>query len=141
MIANLVLIPAASPALGIFGPGYADQATTALHIMALGVFPLTFKTHYVAIHRVQRRLGAALPIVWGGTLLELGGGAARRDPGWPHRSRLGLARGPVRGGTRDEQGRDSRPACPTRRGAPRPVPAGEELVAITSLDAPTFERP
>ncbi len=30
---------------------------------------------------------------------------------------------------------------PDRRDAPRPVPAGEELVAITSLDAPTFERP
>jgi Na+-driven multidrug efflux pump len=75
-IANLVLIPAAAPALQVFGQGYADQATAALHILALGVFPLTVKTHYVAIHRVQRRLGSALPIVWCGTALELGGGAA-----------------------------------------------------------------
>jgi O-antigen/teichoic acid export membrane protein len=75
VIANLVLIPAAGPALEIFGQSYADQATTALHVLALGVFPLTVKTHYVAIHRVQGRLGSALPIVWGGTLLELGGGA------------------------------------------------------------------
>ena len=74
LLANLVLVPGASPALQIFGQDYADQATTALHILALGVFPMTIKTHYVAIHRVQRRLRPALPIVWGGTLLELGGG-------------------------------------------------------------------
>jgi O-antigen/teichoic acid export membrane protein len=75
LIANLVLVPGAHPALQVFGQDYADQATTALHILALGVFPMTIKTHYVAIHRVQRRLRPALPIVWGGTLLELGGGA------------------------------------------------------------------
>lgn len=75
VLANLVLLPAAAPLLGLFGTAYADQATTLLHIMALGVFPLTIKTHYVAIHRLQRRLAAALPIVWAGTLLELGGGA------------------------------------------------------------------
>jgi O-antigen/teichoic acid export membrane protein len=75
VIANLVLIPAAGPALQVFGQSYADQATTALHVLALGVFPLTVKTHYVAIHRVERQLRTALPIVWAGTLLELGGGA------------------------------------------------------------------
>jgi O-antigen/teichoic acid export membrane protein len=75
LAANLVLIPGASPLLQLFGSAYAEQATTLLHIMALGVFPLTVKTHYVAIHRLQRRLGTALPIVWAGTLLELGGGA------------------------------------------------------------------
>lgn len=75
VLANLVLLPAAAPLLNLFGTAYADQATTLLHIMALGVFPLTIKTHYVAIHRLQRRLGTALPVVWAGTLLELGGGA------------------------------------------------------------------
>ena len=29
----------------------------------------------MAIHRIERRLATALPVVWGGTLLELGGGA------------------------------------------------------------------
>ncbi len=71
--ANLFLIPAAAPILEIFGSSYAEQGATPLHILALGVFPLTFKTLYVAVHRVQRRLGRALPIVWGGTLLELAG--------------------------------------------------------------------
>lgn len=75
VLANLALIPAASPALHLFGAAYADQATTLLQLMALGVFPLTIKTHYVALRRLQRRLTTALPIVWAGTLLELGGGA------------------------------------------------------------------
>ena len=140
VIANLVLLPAASPALGIFGQGYADQATTALHIMALGVFPLTFKTHYVAIHRVQRRLGAALPIVWAGTLLELGGGAAGAILG----GLTGVAWGWLAGLCVEGlvMSRDViRGLRPDKSDAPRPVPTGEELVAITSLDAPTFERP
>jgi O-antigen/teichoic acid export membrane protein len=76
LAANLVLLPAAGPVLQLFGSSYSDQATTILHIMALGVFPLTFKTHYVSIHRMQRRLRAALPVVWAGTVLELSGGAA-----------------------------------------------------------------
>jgi O-antigen/teichoic acid export membrane protein len=75
ILANLVLIPAAGPILEIFGAGYAETATSALHILALGIFPLTVKTHYVAIHRVRRTLRRALPIAWAGTVLELGGGA------------------------------------------------------------------
>lgn len=75
ILANLVLIPAAGPILEIFGAGYAETATTALHVLALGIFPLTVKTHYVAIHRVRRTLRRALPIAWAGTVLELGGGA------------------------------------------------------------------
>lgn len=75
VLANLVLVPGAAPILEVFGESYADVATTPLHILALGVFPLTIKTHYVAIHRVRRTLGRALPVAWAGTLLELGGGA------------------------------------------------------------------
>jgi O-antigen/teichoic acid export membrane protein len=89
LIANLVLIPAASPILGVFGHTYSDQAAMPLHILALGTLPLAFKTHYVALRRVQRRLGTALPVVWGGTLLELGGGAIGASLG----GLLGLACG------------------------------------------------
>lgn len=74
LAANLVLIPTASPVLRIFGQGYADIATGSLHVLALGAFPLTVKTHYIAIHRVRRTLSQALPIAWAGTALELGGG-------------------------------------------------------------------
>ena len=73
--ANLVLLPGAEPLLSLFGADYAEDATSLLHLMALGVFPLTIKTHYVALRRLERRLGTALPVVWAGTALELGGGA------------------------------------------------------------------
>jgi O-antigen/teichoic acid export membrane protein len=73
LLANLVLLFAAPLILGVFGSTYADDGTTPLHILALGVFPLTFKTLYVSVHRVQQRIAVALPIVWGGTFLELCG--------------------------------------------------------------------
>jgi O-antigen/teichoic acid export membrane protein len=140
VIANLVLIPAAFPALAIFGQSYADQATTALHIMALGVFPLTVKTHYVSIHRVERRLGTALPIVWGGTVLELGGGAVGAIMG----GLTGVAWGWLAGLCVEGLVMSSdvlRGLRPDRAKAPRPVEAADELAALTALDAPTFERP
>ncbi len=74
IVANLVLLVAGGWILGIFGDTYTD-ATNALHVMALGVFPLAIKVHYVAVQRVNRRLRTALPIVWAGTVLELAGGA------------------------------------------------------------------
>jgi O-antigen/teichoic acid export membrane protein len=140
LLANLVLVPAASPILQIFGQSYADQGTLPLHILALGVFPLTFKTHYVAIHRVERRLGSALPIVWGGTLLELGGGALGAILGglsgvaWGWLAGLcieALVMGPdvIRG------------LYSARSRGPRAADTDQELAALTALDAPTFERP
>jgi O-antigen/teichoic acid export membrane protein len=74
LLANLFLVFAAAPILEVFGTSYAEGGgTTTLHLLALGVFPLTFKTLYVSVHRVTRRIGPALPIVWGGTVLELAG--------------------------------------------------------------------
>ena len=73
ILANLILVPGAVPILEVFGSSYAEQGASTLHILVLGVFPLTFKTLYVSVHRVQRKLGSALPIVWGGTILELVG--------------------------------------------------------------------
>jgi O-antigen/teichoic acid export membrane protein len=81
VLGNIVLVPAANPLLSIFGSDYAAGATTTLHILALGVFAETVRTHYVAIHRVERRIGTALPIVWGGTLLEVAGGAIGAELG------------------------------------------------------------
>jgi O-antigen/teichoic acid export membrane protein len=71
LFANLLLIPLARPLLEVFGTTYAEQGAPTLHILALGVFPLAFKTLYVSVRRVSRRLGPALPVVWAGTLLEL----------------------------------------------------------------------
>ena len=139
VIANLVLIPAAFPALQIFGQGYADQATMALHLLALGVFPLTVKTHYVAIHRVQRRLGTALPIVWGGTLLELGGGAVGAIAG----GLTGVALGWLAGLCIEAlvMGSDVFRGLRPERTAPRGVGPTEELAPLAGRDAPIFERP
>ena len=136
VIANLVLIPAASPVLQVFGQSYADQATAALHILALGVFPLTLKTHYVAIHRVERRLRTALPIVWGGTLLELGGGAVGALAG----GLTGVACGWL-GGLCVEglvMGKDVLSGLRADRmdGSHR-VKAQEEPATLAALDAPT----
>lgn len=138
LLANLVLIPGASPALQIFGHDYADQATTALHILALGVFPMTIKTHYVSIHRVQRSLRPALPIVWGGTLLELGGGAAGAIAG----GLTGVAWGWLAGMCIEAlvMSRDVIHGMrPERMDLPPPVEPREERAAL-ALDAPTFER-
>jgi O-antigen/teichoic acid export membrane protein len=140
LIANLVLIPAASPILGTFGHAYSDQATMPLHILALGALPLAFKTHYVAIRRVHRRLGTALPVVWGGTLLELGGGAIGASLG----GLLGLALGwlaglcveaLVMGG---DVLRAVRPGPQKRPDATEPQAVLE--VEAADLDAAAFER-
>lgn len=139
LLANLFLLPGASPALVVFGHGYAAEATAALHFLALGVFPLTFKTHYVAVHRVERRLRAALPVVWAGTALELGGGAVGAIVGGLTGVALGwlaglclealvMARDVLRGLRLD------------RADVPPELVAKEELPALPALDVPTLER-
>jgi O-antigen/teichoic acid export membrane protein len=75
-ISNLVLLVLGTPLLEIFGSSYASQATGTLHVLALDIFPSTILTHYVALRRIQRRLATALPVVWGGALLQLAGGVA-----------------------------------------------------------------
>jgi Na+-driven multidrug efflux pump len=66
-----VLLISAYQVLRLFGSVYAEQAGWSLRILALGVFPLIIKVHYVAICRVHGRVaGAALRMAAGG-LLEL----------------------------------------------------------------------
>jgi O-antigen/teichoic acid export membrane protein len=74
-LANLVLIPAAGPMLEIFGRQYADAATTPLHILALGVFGDTVRMHFIAVHRVEKRIGSGLPVIWLATVLEISAAA------------------------------------------------------------------
>jgi Na+-driven multidrug efflux pump len=75
-ISNLVLLVLGGPLLEIFGSSYASEATSTLHILALDIFPSVILTHYVALRRIQRRLATAVPVVWGGALLQLAGGVA-----------------------------------------------------------------
>jgi O-antigen/teichoic acid export membrane protein len=68
---NVGLLLVGTRILGIFGPSYAHHASATLHVLALGVFPETIKAHYLSIRRLQRRVVSAVPIVVGGTVLEL----------------------------------------------------------------------
>ena len=68
---NLALLVAGGPILSLFGAGYEQGALATLHILALGVFPETIKAHYLSISRVQRRIPQSMPLVIGGTALEL----------------------------------------------------------------------
>ncbi|MGC1166119.1 MAG: MATE family efflux transporter [Solirubrobacterales bacterium] len=73
LVVNLVLLVAAGPILSLFGSSYEQDALLPLQILALGVFPETIKAHFLSISRVERRIAATIPLVIGGTVLELGG--------------------------------------------------------------------
>jgi Na+-driven multidrug efflux pump len=74
VVSNLALLVLGTPLLEIFGSSYANEASGALHVLAIDIFPSTVLTHYVALRRIERRLPGALPIIWGGALLQVGGG-------------------------------------------------------------------
>lgn len=67
---SLVLFVAAEPILSIFGDGYTSDAWV-LRLLALATFPLTVKTHYLAITRIYRRMRSSMALVWVGTMAEL----------------------------------------------------------------------
>jgi len=82
VISNLTLLVLAKPLLGIFGSSYASEATSTLRILALDIFPSTVLSHFVALRRIQRRLGSALPVIWGGAMVQVGGGLEGVAIGW-----------------------------------------------------------
>jgi O-antigen/teichoic acid export membrane protein len=61
--------------LGIFGPVYAAQGAWTFRIMALGVFPLMIKDHFVAVSRVNGTIRATALVAALGSALELGAAA------------------------------------------------------------------
>lgn len=64
------------PILSLFGPTYEQHALATLQILTLGVFPETIKAHFLSITRVERRIAQTMPLVIGGTALELCGAVA-----------------------------------------------------------------
>jgi O-antigen/teichoic acid export membrane protein len=62
--------------LGIFGAAYAEQGAWTLRIMALGVFPLIIKDHFVAVSRVNKTIPRTAVVAALGSALELGAAAA-----------------------------------------------------------------
>ena len=74
VISNLTLLVLGGPLLEVFGSTYATEATPTLHVLALDIFPSTILSHFIALRRIERRLATAVPIVWGGALLQVAGG-------------------------------------------------------------------
>lgn len=72
VVLNLALLVAGGPILSLFGASYEQEALAPLQILALGVFPETIKAHFLSISRVERRIPQTIPLVIGGTVLELG---------------------------------------------------------------------
>lgn len=56
----------------MFGSIYADQATTTLRILAVSIFPIIIKTHYVAVSQIFGRMIKAAKLIAVGSILELG---------------------------------------------------------------------
>lgn len=71
LAANLVVFIGGGLALGLYGGDYASEATWPLRIIGIGVIPLIVKDHWVALRRIAGRLGGAIPLIVGGSLLEL----------------------------------------------------------------------
>ncbi|HEY0754633.1 MAG TPA: zinc ribbon domain-containing protein [Ktedonobacteraceae bacterium] len=70
--ANLVLQVGANLLLNIFNPAYAANASGCLRVLALAVFPIIIKSHYLAICRVYDRSKQIIAPTAIGTILELG---------------------------------------------------------------------
>ena len=70
----VVVAQVAAPlVLRIFGPGYAENGTTALRLLVLVGPAYVIKDHYVAIRRAQGRLGHAAKVMAAGTCVEAAG--------------------------------------------------------------------
>lgn len=75
-VSGAVVWLGAEQILGIFGPEYAAQGGWALRVMALGVFPLIIKDHFVAVRRVGGSIPRTAVAAALGSLAELGAAAA-----------------------------------------------------------------
>jgi O-antigen/teichoic acid export membrane protein len=71
IVANIAIFGGAALILRPFGVAYADAAAWPLRIIALGVFGLIIKDHYVALCRINSRLTGAIPLIVIGSVAEL----------------------------------------------------------------------
>jgi O-antigen/teichoic acid export membrane protein len=71
LAAIVVTLFAADWLLGVFGGRYAAEASSTLRILVLAVIPIVVKTHFVALARVRRQVGAASIAVATGAGVEL----------------------------------------------------------------------
>ncbi|HLZ57934.1 MAG TPA: oligosaccharide flippase family protein [Ktedonosporobacter sp.] len=71
ILANLVIQLFPQLILSIFGKSYAQEASWCLRILALAVFPLIIKNHYISVCRIHDRISSAMVGMIPGGLLEL----------------------------------------------------------------------
>lgn len=57
--------------LHFFGAGYAEQATWCLRILALSIFPLTVKYHFIALVRISEQIEGTAAFMLLGSALEV----------------------------------------------------------------------
>jgi len=90
LLANCLFQFGSKQVLGLFGHVYAEQASWCLRILCLGAFPLIIKYHYVALCRIQNRMGRAVLPLAISAFFELGmaalgarlGGLSGLSLGW-----------------------------------------------------------
>jgi len=71
-LAAVALFIVAYPMMRIFGITYAEQATSTLRILAVSIFPLIIKTHYVSVSQIYGRMVKAARLMAFGCILEVG---------------------------------------------------------------------
>lgn len=59
--------------LSLFGATYGKEASMCLRMLAVGLFPLIIKQHYLAIGRVKQQVGRTIPLTLLGGILEISG--------------------------------------------------------------------
>jgi O-antigen/teichoic acid export membrane protein len=70
-LAAAILIVGAGPILTVFGHAYAHDAASSLRILSLGFLPLTVRSHFIALARIDNRVARVMPVVLIGTVAEL----------------------------------------------------------------------
>ena len=73
---NAVLLIGGDQILGVFGDAYPAQAGATLRIVALGVFPVIVREHYVALCRISGRTSRAAALIAAAGVFELAMAAA-----------------------------------------------------------------
>jgi O-antigen/teichoic acid export membrane protein len=69
--AGLTVVVGGRTLLGIFGPAYATEASTALIFLTLATLPGIVKTHFLQVVRLADRIGIGAAIMAAGAVLEL----------------------------------------------------------------------
>ena len=71
-VASVILIAGGSLILRLFGPEYSANATSVLRILAVLLFGLVVKDHYIAINRIRGTVTSGAKVCLAGGALELG---------------------------------------------------------------------